>query len=189
MPDEQRKPVDADKIIENVFTGRGYDLSQTDPQTLADLKNTIQRMADTHQDLIEIAEQGDPEDQYELALYYENQEDFLDDAKYWYLEAVKQGHAKAGYNLARLLYKEKNYSLALQYFEMNAEKVSQSALMVGALCLGDDYKNVIPRNPEKGLFYLTMASNTGYYPASQLLGDYYRKGEGLPQDDGKALHW
>jgi TPR repeat protein len=45
------------------------------------------------------------------------------------------------------------------------------------------------KNLPEGVRYIRMAAEKGYAGAQALLGAYYRKGLGVPQDWDKSFHW
>lgn len=76
----------------------------------------------------ELAERGDPESQYRLALLLERaeEEELRETAREWYEVAAKQGHVSAQFSLARLLYPE-DPATAVRWYRAAAESGSGGA--------------------------------------------------------------
>jgi hypothetical protein len=110
--------------------------------------------------LQKLAEQGDAEAQWKLALCYDNSEGVgvLHDsgkAAYWYEKAAEQGHGDAA-----------NY-LAISYRD------------------GDG----VQKDVDKAVFWFEKATEFGNIEAPGTLAAMYQDGKEVPQDDEKAGYW
>lgn len=76
-------------------------------------------------DIVDFAENGDPEAQYVVGLIY-NEEESFSQASEWYRKAAMQGHAKAQFNLANKYYEgkgvEQNFEEAFKWYQKAAEQ-------------------------------------------------------------------
>jgi len=146
-----------------------------------------------------VAHQSLPDEQYDLARMFRTGDRLPQDsneALYWYTRAAEQGHAETQFELGMI------YALGhIRPTDSNALPSTNSE---------------IPEDPEKAMKWLTAAAEQKHpvaavflqslYPkesadwflraaeqgsveAQYLLGEMYRDGEGVPQDQRKAMEW
>ncbi|MDD4393309.1 MAG: trypsin-like peptidase domain-containing protein [Desulfobacterales bacterium] len=124
---------------------------------------SAQAMAESKQldfDTVKIlAEQGDAEAQFNMAMMYGNGKGVpkdLKEAVHWLKKAAERGHIKA-----------------------------QSCL--GGLYVDGD--EGLPQDYEKGVYWYTKAAEAGETEVQWNLGAMYDLGAGIPQDSKKAMYW
>ncbi|ELA09021.1 hypothetical protein MOMA_01390 [Moraxella macacae 0408225] len=142
-----------------------------------------------------LAEQGDPEAQYQLGLCYAQglgvEKNFREAARYW-LMASKQNHAYALLYLGKLFEKgagiPKDYTKAYQCYQV----ASQHNLSEGKVRLGMLYLQGlgVERSAKKAVNLFIQGAEQGDVVAQYNLAIAYEKGMGgLSQNTGQAIFW
>lgn len=149
---------------------------------------------DDFKTLLELAENGDVEAQYKIALKYDlgkGVAENIDEALKWYLKAAEEGDALAQYRLG-LLYSSgqkvpKDMDKAVKWYGKSAAQGNTWA-----------HLNLAPRylagvgvkkDAKKGIDLLTEASELGDMNCQLSLAMYYYMGEYIPKDIEKAAYW
>ena len=140
--------------------------------------------------LLQAAEQGDPEAQYNLGEAYRKGEGVLKDdaeAARWYRMAAEQGHRYAQGSLG-LAYRKgegvlKDDAEAVRWFQMAAEQGSFHFLRLRVLIAGGD------RDPAEAARVFQMVAEQGDPEAQFSLGTAYMEGAGVSQDLAEAARW
>ncbi|NWO56999.1 tetratricopeptide repeat protein [Chromohalobacter israelensis] len=109
--------------------------------------------------------------------------------------AWKSGVVDAGYVLGIAYYKgscvKKSFSMSRDYFRKTAEAGylrSQKAL--GLAYLGKKWTKLFDSGGlDKAVFWLGKAGDAGDRDSAGLLAAMYRKGDGVPKDEGKSFCW
>jgi len=143
------------------------------------------------------AEQGDARAQNNLGWMYANGKGVPEDnakAVYWYHKAAEQGDARAQNNLGWMYANGKGVpednAKAVYWYRKAAEqgdswaqkKVVELEKMAATSVAGDEQEAF--RLP-----HVKPLAEQGYAGAQYALGQIYRKGEDVPKDDAKAVHW
>ena len=145
----------------------------------------------------EAARLGSPEGCYQIGrlLYQKSPVEAIE-----YLEkALKSGIKDAKKLLAILLLKEAqvlqkngNHADAFNYFLKSAEYGIKEAQYEVGLYFGkpQDYEHCgVKQNLEKAITWTFAAANQGYAEAECKIGEYYRDGRGIQQDEELSLAW
>jgi TPR repeat protein len=142
----------------------------------------------------EAADQGDPDAQTQMGVFYHNglgvPRDYAE-AMRWYRKAADQGFALAQRNIA-ILYRY-GYGVAQDYAE--AMRWNKKAAAQGdALAqneIGVLYWNGwgVPKDNAEAVHWYSMAANQGYATAQNNIGYLYLHGLGLRQDYTEAMRW
>jgi TPR repeat protein len=155
------------------------------------------------------AAQGDAQAQFNLGMLYRDGQGVSQDyakAGRWYEQAAAQGHAEAQGKLG-MLYRDgqgvpQDYTKARQWFEKAvAQGVAQAQNNLGLLY----YRGQgVPQNDAMARQWFEKAAAQGDATARQwfeqaaaqddataqyMLGSLYYRGNGVPQDDGRAYMW
>lgn len=103
--------------------------------------------------------------------------------------AVKRfpNHTRSLAFLGRAFDKAGNYSLALKYYQLAADKDDSMALL-GLGFLYQDGSGV-PKNHERAFYFIQLAASQDYPPAHFNLGQVYELGRGVPQDHMESVKW
>ena len=137
---------------------------------------------EAHRLLLPLAEQGDPEAQYQLGNMYANGEGVPQDYKEavkWYRLSAEQGNASAQNNIYRLA--KNNVPEALQFCIQKAKQGDEKAKAI----LYDLAKKNVP----EALQVLVKDAKDGIDEAQNKLGEVYSQGLGLPQSYLDAHMW
>lgn len=143
---------------------------------------------------IKAAEQGVPEAQYALGVYYENgqvvQQNHLEAYKY-FVRAAEQGYSDAQYALG-LYYEsgkavQKNYNEAVKWYRKAAENGNDGAQLFLAQCLAEGKGT--QKNVREAIQWYEKSAEQGNVDAQRLLGGIYANGEEVNQDFESAVYW
>ena len=144
---------------------------------------------------LELAQKGNPEDQYKLAMCYMEGEGFSKDikaAKEWLLKAARNGHATSQKALGDLYFNgvgvEKNSNEAIKWYSLAAKGGNSSAQAF----LGDCYLRGVgvKQNIELAIDYYKSASKLGDDKVEEKLGQIYSVGVGgIKKDIKEAVKW
>ena len=133
------------------------------------------------------AESGDATAQFNLAVFYEQGEGVEQDqaeAVHWYLKAADQGNAKAQYNLAICYARgegvEKNLDTAITWAERAHEQGLEDA---------EEFLFALKLKREAAKPHFLIAAERGDANAQFDLALRYADGDGVEQDQSKAVHW
>ena len=133
------------------------------------------------------AESGDATAQFNLAVFYEQGEGVEQDqaeAVHWYLKAADQGNAKAQYNLAICYGRgegvEKNLDTAITWAERAHEQGLEDA---------EEFLFALKLKREAAKPHFLIAAERGDANAQFDLALRYADGDGVEQDQSKAVHW
>ncbi|MBR6042452.1 MAG: sel1 repeat family protein [Paludibacteraceae bacterium] len=154
--------------------------------------NTSTGIKDKQQALRMQAEQGDANAQYELGSYYKWKKSDNKTAFEWFTKAAEQGHAKAQKEVAYYYYEGK---IVDQSYEKYIEWMTKSANQGNADAqhrLGrffDEGADGVPQNYELGAMWLTKAAEQGDTESAYYLAEHYYWGNGVPEDNEKAIEW
>ena len=146
--------------------------------------------------LKQLAEEGSPYAQYELARRYESGDEMLDlniyKAMSWYRKSAEQGYALAQHVLGSIyLIGEKvkrNIDETIKWYD----KAAQQGFISSQSSLAAVYNTAdmgIEKNPEKVLQLAKEPAETGYVLAQTLLGNMYYEGDGVEKDFEQSSHW
>ena len=144
--------------------------------------------------LMERANNGDVNAQYEIAKKYEKGNGVTEDineALKWYLKAASKGYAKAQYKLGGLYHFDdrvpQNMAKSIKWYEKSASQGNAwAARNLSSIYLVGVGGN---KNSKKAIDILTKAAKSGDMECQELLGVYYYMGEYVPKDIEKAVYW
>jgi hypothetical protein len=146
------------------------------------------------EELLEQAEQGDVEAQWNLGLMYANGEGVPEDdeeAVRLFRLAADQGNANGQYRLG-LMYVNgegvpEDDEEAVRWWRLAADQ----GHVYGQFGLGVRYENGegVPQDDAKAIHWYRLAAEQGYANGQYRLGLMYRSGLGVPQDDVEAYKW
>ncbi len=144
--------------------------------------------------LIQLAENGDVEAQYRLALSYYQGEGVEKDPKEafeWFEKAAKQGDDNAQFYLAQCYDYgegvEEDKREAFRWYKKSAERGNISAQNNLAFCY--EYGDGAEENKEKAFKWYRKAAEQGYAVAQNNVGICYDEGSGVEEDKKKAFEW
>jgi len=143
-------------------------------------------------DILQEAQAGQAQAQYEVALHYDAVQADYPAAVSWYQRAAEQGHVQAQFNLAQF-YRlgegvEQNSELALSWLLQAAEVGNDPQAQ---FMLGDIYRygeGVVANRFEAFRWYILAAEQT-LPEAEYIIGLWLAEGIGAPEDDAAALRW
>lgn len=142
------------------------------------------------QDLLDEANAGDAESQYNCGAHYEFFGDYKE-ALEWYRKAAKQGHVKAqtclgicydfGYGV------KQNYRNAIKWYT----KAANEGDALAQFNLGCSYAlaHGVREDYKKAIEWWRKAADQGNTDAKCNIGICYSNGDGVPQDDELAVLW
>lgn len=139
--------------------------------------------------LMDIAENGDPDAQYLVGRLYRDGPVLIPDSvknQYWFDQSARQGYVPAQYALGKLYLADDSEvhdaELGIQWLEYAAHHGSDCA----AYRLGKEYLRgkVVERDPAKAMDYLTQSAETGNRYAQYTLGKLY-----LERNDKAEAHY
>ena len=137
--------------------------------------------------LLQAAEQGDPEAQYDLGEAYRRGEGVLRDdaeAARWYRMAAAQGHRNAQSSLGVAYAKgegvRKDDAEAARWFQMAAEQGGSNLL---------GFFGSLEEDPAEAARWHWMLAEQGETSSQFKLGIAYMEGEGVSQDLAEAARW
>ena len=145
-------------------------------------------------ELRRLAERGDAESQYQMALAYREGKHTIQTPSssfHWCRKAADQGHTKAQ-GLLGIMYRtgygcRPDYRQAIQFFSLAAEKGDLESIFqqgeMYRLGLGMD------KNPGIAAEMFKQAARKGYAEAAFRLAEMYRQGEGVPQNLNAAASY
>jgi len=145
-------------------------------------------------DLTKIAQRGDTEAQWQLAVRHENGQKTatnLVEATKWYRKAAEAGHAEGQYSFGFLHFAGKgvpeNAGEAFKWFTKAADQGSAKA----QFALGAMYRDGegIAQDQVKAHEFFQKAANQGLAPAQNALGDMYVNGQGVSTNLAEAFAW
>lgn len=135
------------------------------------------------------AEQGNAEAQYQMARFYERQNE-VEKAVPWYEKAVAQNHAKAQNNLGALYMWGKGVA---KDTEKGCKLIEASHAQMGSITgtLNVAACNDQREHPDfrKAFENYKIAAEQGDAAAQRLLGQMYASGDGTKQDYQQAVYW
>lgn len=140
--------------------------------------------------LKQLAESGNPEAQFELAMYFHSQKEF-DTAIAWLKAASSNSYMKAMTNLAICYYfgdgVTQSYEEALALLQKSSENGDLSAkYYIGLSYLNG---NGVKQDCRKGFEILLDCAKNGMPWAQLAIGDCYRDGIGTEADLFEAVSW
>lgn len=142
------------------------------------------------QELMESANQGDPELQFEMGTELYNKRDYVK-AFEWYSKAAAQGYAKAEYNVGYFyengVVVEKNVIKAFEWYS----KAATQGLAAAECAVGYCYEEGegIEKNIAKAFEWYSKAATQGLAAAERSVGRFYYKGMGVEKNATKAFEW
>ncbi len=141
--------------------------------------------------VIRLAEQGNAQEQYELATMYENGRGVnksIDDALKWFRKAAENGHVGSMVDLGWFYqngqYVKKDVEKAIAFY-MKAADQGNSHAQHNLAVLYDEGIDV-PEDNELAVKWYKLAAEQGHYAAQLNLAVNYWKGEGVEQNYEKA---
>lgn len=156
--------------------------------------NEAQEYTEAFRLFMKAAEQGVPEAQYALGIYYESgtavQLNYSEAAK-WYRKAAERGNAEAQLMFAQCLMEgkgtPKNVREAIQWYEKSAKQGNVDAQRL----LGGIYANgeVVNQDFESAVYWFRKAAEQENAEAQRLLGICYEEGYGVSQNYKTAVYW
>ena len=175
--------------------GYGFRLALSTEGNAKMLKAPKQKVvSENNQGLIEKAEAGDIEAQYNLGMMYcsgkEVPQDYVKAAQ-WFLKAAEQNDAKAQFNLGGMYDSgdgvPQDYVKAMYWFKKAAKQNEAKALYN----IGVMYENGkgVDKDNAKAAHWIKKSAEQGDALAQWSLGDRYDCGNGVPQNYGKAVDW
>ncbi len=169
-------------------------ISTVSAQTGLELLAPAQGQPESVEGLIEKAEQGEAQAQYDLAVHYANRRAgqlAADEAVHWLHQAAEQGHAEAQSDLGLLYHRglgvPRDPAEAAKWMRRAAEQghaVSQADL--GQLYY---FGAGVPRDLAKAAEWYRKAADQGVAGAQFNLAALYATGEGVPKDAVEAVTW
>lgn len=144
--------------------------------------------------LMEKAQAGDAEAQYELGKKYYDGEDVEKDgskAFYWAQLSAAQNSPK-GQNLLGVCYRsgtgvEKDEKKAVEWYTKATEQGYARAQCNLGVCY--EYGRGVKKDEKKAFEWYTKAAEQGYARAQCYLGECYKNGMGVEKDEKKAVEW
>ena len=139
--------------------------------------------------LMDIAENGDPDAQYLVGRLYRDGPVLIPDSvktQYWFDQSARRGHVPAQYELGKLLFSDNpevhDTELGIQWLEYAAHHGSDCA----AYQLGKEYLRgkVVERDTAKAMEYFTQSAEAGNQFAQYVLGKLY-----LDRQDCEQAHY
>ena len=143
---------------------------------------------------VSLAEQGNPNNQYNLGLkYYEGQDVHRNNKKAieWFEKAAERGHAKAEFALG-IMHEygqgvERNYKKAMEWWQKAAEQEDAHAQYnLGVMCY---HGKGVDHDHKKAKGYYEKAAQQEHPNAQYGLGYMYYKGQGADKNFAKAAEW
>ena len=140
--------------------------------------------------LMDIAENGDPDAQYLVGRLYRDGPVLIPDSvktQYWFDQSARRGHVPAQYELGKFLFSDNpevhDTELGIQWLEYATHHGSDCA----AYRLGKEYLRgkVVEKNAVKAIEYLTQSAEAGNQYAQYALGKLYLD----RQARGQAHYW
>ena len=145
-------------------------------------------------ELIEGAEQGDAEAQFNLGIRYDYGRGVEQDhaqAAQWYAKAAEQGHVKAQYNLGVRYANgegvEQDHAQAAQWFAKAAEQGHADAQYNLGVCYANGWG--VEQDHAQAAKWYAKAAEQGDADAQFNLGICYANGEGVERDYVQAVKW
>ena len=142
-----------------------------------------------------LAEQGNAEAQYNLAMMLFNGELVhfgIEEAVDWLRKAAEQGHAGAQYMMGNAYYFGyepllQDYQQAVVWYRKAAEQGDEDS----QVSLGRMYAKGkgVSQDYQQAVVWYRKAADHCHYPAQSELGKLYAEGEGMPRDYQQAYAW
>lgn len=133
------------------------------------------------------AEQGDPEEQFQMGRLYEQGAGVpysLNDAMEWYRRAAEQLHAQAAYRMGMCYLAGERKSKAIRWLEKAADLQYTDAAYQLGMCYLDGIG--VNENDEQAIQYLSRAGNRGHLRAAFRLAQLYENRlAGMEDNDPK----
>ena len=177
--------------LSDVFQKDIEDCDSPNEETLLASNDSDDITLDT---LIQLAENGDVEAQYNLALIYYRGDGIEEDKKEafeWFEKAARQGDSDAQFYLAFSYMNgegiEENKGEAFRWYKKSAERGNISAQNNLACCY--DNGDGVEKDKEKAFKWFKKAAEQGDAVAQNNLGNCYDKGSGVEEDKEKAIEW
>ncbi|HEY9079635.1 tetratricopeptide repeat protein [Magnetovibrio sp.] len=153
------------------------------------------KMVSRFKQTLPIAEAGDAQAQYELALMYEIGDGTKIDTKQtlkWLLKAAEQGHAESRYKLgwmyANGIIVRQDFFLAAKYYRLAAtfNNHADAQFRLGELHFNG---RGVDHDYGKAISYYTQAASKGHAAAQYILSSMYEEGWGVKRDLISAYIW
>jgi len=186
-------------LVSWVFAGPGYAQVEVKAITGANMqaiKESYRKgdYARVVRDLTPLAERGDMEAQYQLALMYANGRGVARDqtqAATWFEKATAVLDPGAQFNLGIMYFERqgvpRDYEQAAHWFKRAGERGDSEALFNLGL-MYDDGKGV-RRDVTEAVLWYTRAAELGLKQAQLMLAGMYRDGAGVSKDETLAYLW
>lgn len=145
--------------------------------------------------ILPLAEAGDAQSQYEVAIMYEEGDGTKKDTKEtvkWLLKAAEQGHADARYKLgwmyANGIIVRQDYFLAAKYYRLAAtfNNHTEAQFRLGELHFNG---RGVDHDYGKAINYYKQAASKGHAASQYLLSNMYMEGWGVKRDLVTAYVW
>ena len=163
-------------------------------QTALGLPSAAQQQPESVEDLLEKAEQGDSQAQYDLAVHYASRgagQLAADEAVHWLRQAAEQGHVEAQSDLGLLYLRglgvPRDSAEAAQWLRRAAEQghVLSQADLGRLYYMGAG----VPRDFAQAAEWYRQAAEQGVAGAQFNLAGMHAAGEGVPKDAPEAVKW
>lgn len=151
--------------------------------------------AATDDDLLKLAEGGDPQAQYLVGRMHhtgtENQPQNIEQAVSWYRKAAEQGHAQAQFDLGSCYLQGwgvvKDSAQALEWYL----KAAAQNHLLAMFSVGSLYSNGIgtTQSPEQAANWYRKAAELGHAQSQYNLANRYFDGRGVEQNDRTGVAW
>lgn len=137
-----------------------------------------------------LAEQGNAEAEYYVAIMLSNGEGVKEDlteANVWLNKAAEHGHIEAQLEIGLMASAAQNHGLALFWFQKAAGQGDVKA----QFNLGVMYRNGkgVLQNDHHAMLWLRKAAEQGLLEAQIVVGDMYAAGRGVEKDETQAIYW
>lgn len=189
-----QRPQNVESIMHNlsyVPQNDGIVSDSPNEETIIASNNSDDITLDT---LIQLAENGDVEAQYRLALSYYRGEGVERDPKEafeWFEKAAKQGDDNAQFYLAKCYDDgegvEEDKGEAFRWYKKSAERGNISAQNNLACCY--DKGDGVEKDKEKAFEWYKRSAEQGYADAQYNLACFYDNGKGVKENKEKAFEW
>lgn len=176
------------------LAGMTYWILGLNPEITPEMINKIKKVS-RFKEILPLADAGDAEAQYQIALMYEKGDGTKIDTQQtlkWLLKAAEQGNAKARYKLgwmyANGIIVRQDYFLAAKYYRLGAtfNNDAESQYRMGELHFNG---RGVENDYGKAIEYYQLAAKKGHAAAQYILSSMYEEGWGIKQDLVMAYVW
>lgn len=160
------------KNTETTYKKRSSDL-QSLKQNIDEVHNALFNSDEGNKALIEMANKGDYQAQYNLGTFYFKNQEF-EKAKYWFEQSAINGDKDSQYQMGNLYLQgtgvKKDLNMAFSWYEKaSKQEHSQSQHNLGLFYMQGE---IVERNKEKALHWFKKAAENGYEPSKQIISTF-----------------